>query len=392
MQHAGAQQGRDERTLRPNRAATAAGGEPAVSDDDVVAVAGHGEDLSAVAQAALEVEDSVAHEEAARGTAGAIATLLFRPDAAPHPFAVEDFSPITAADENFAWIDMSEYQEAQLHEVGALAGLHPAAIQAAAGGWRRPSLQRFRDHYYVSVTVPRLDTAATRVHAGQLDLFFGHNFLVSAHKLALPFADRLASRARQSPELVQLDSAYMLYLILDELLRYYEDQGERMEDDIEAMEQRALADPSEQFLADLLQLKRYVFALGRLAEQHREVFAAFLQPDFPFVSGDRVEPYFHDLRGRFDRLSQAFAGAKESVNGAFNIYVSHMSHRTNQIIKVLTIASILALPTTVILAFFGTSFDQLPLYTPVAFGLMLVLIPLVTGGILVAFRRNGWLS
>jgi magnesium transporter len=210
--------------------------------------------------------------------------------------------------------------------------------------------------------------------------------LVTAHKRPLPFADHLATRAHNSPELVAMDASFMLYLVLDETLAYYEVLNRHLQAEVELLEERALRDPTEAFLEHLLRFKRYAYALAQLAEQHRDVFAAFLRPDFPWVAGTEAEEYFRDLEARL---------AREAVVGAFDIDVSHMAHRTNQVIKMLTMVSTIILPATLIISLFGTSIGasvhDLPVQTPVGLALMLLCIALVSGGILWLFHRRDWL-
>jgi magnesium transporter len=158
------------------------------------------------------------------------------------------------------------------------------------------------------------------------------------------------------------------------------------------MEERALTDASDAFLGDLLALKRFVFAVHRLAGQHRAVLEAFLRPDFVLVGGEKIEPYFRDLEARLGRLLDALDAAKDGVNGAFDLYVSRVAHRTNGIMKVLTIVSVTLLPTTVVLGFFGTNFEEPRLATTVGFVAMVALIVLITVGIPALFARWGWLG
>jgi magnesium transporter len=286
---------------------------------------------------------------------------LFRPHGAPRPLELAELPRVVSADQNFAWVDLSEYGDEDLRGLRGLLRLDGAAVDAALSPWQRPTLDVFADQYFVSTTVAHTDPGGSRVRASELDLFVGRNFLVSAHKLPLPFGDRLLARARRSPELVPLDSAFMLYLVLDELLAYYEGLGEGVEDEVERMEERALTDPSEAVLPAILRLKRYAFAVSRLVDQHRAVFAAFRRADFPFVAGETVDPYYRDLQRRLERLVDTVLPAKEAANGAFAIYVSHMAHRTNRVMKLLTIVSTVLLPAGLILGFFGTHFDGLPL-------------------------------
>ncbi len=340
---------------------------------------------------AVEIEGSAAEESPAGGRRAAVRTWLFQTEQAPRAFPLPELPRIVSADRNFAWIDLDEYTAEDLRRVAGMLELHPAGVRATLSRWQRPRLDAHGDQCYVTVTVPRIDVTGYRVEAGQLDLFVGRNFLVSAHKHPLPFGGRVEARARQSPQLVGLDSAFMLYIVLDELVEYYEGLGERVQVEIERMEERALRDTSDAFLGDLLQFKRFAFALSRLADQHREVFAAFLRPDFTFVSGDETEPYFRDLQERLARLLDQSLAAREAVNGAFDIYVSQMSHRTNQIMKILTIVSTALLPASVILALFSASFEGLPNYGPVALVAMIATTVVFTMAITLAIRRRGWL-
>ncbi|HZS00577.1 MAG TPA: magnesium transporter CorA family protein [Chloroflexota bacterium] len=341
--------------------------------------------------AVVQVEGEVAPRSAPAAAPTTATAWLFREHTEPRQIALSDLPDLITDDANFVWVDLSEYAEADLRTLAKLLRLPALAVHTTLSVWQRPHLDVFQNQFFVAATVPYRDATAARVQASELDLFVGNTFLVSAHKRPLPFMERVLTRARQRPELASLDSAFMLYLLLDELLAYGEGLSEELENEIQRMEERALRDSSDTFLDDLLRFKRYSFAVGRLIDHHEEVFAAFLRPDFTFVSGDEVEPYFRDLDARLARLLDKMRATREAVNGAFDIYVSHMSHRTNQVMKVLTLVSTVLLPSTIILGFFGTNFQDVPLYGPVEFLVMVLLIALVSGVVILAFRRRGWI-
>ncbi len=322
-----------------------------------------------------------------------VTAWLFRAGQEPVAVAPQDLAALVAVEENFVWVDLSTYSSDGLREVGRLLGLHRKAMHAALSPWQRPRLAVYPDHFFTSATVARLDPAAYRVGAGELDLFAGRNYLVSAHKQPLPFAAHLLARARSSPELVTLDAAFMLYVVLDEVLAYYEELNEHMQAEIERMEERALRDTSDRYLEDLIRFKRYTFALAQLAEQHRAVFAAYLRPDFPWVAGEEVEDYFEDLEGRLARLLDALADNREAVNGSFEIYVSQMAHRTNAVIRTLTLVSTVLFSTSIVISLFGSTIQGLVTDTtkPIGFLVMVACIATVGATTLWVFRRRGWL-
>lgn len=383
---------RDERTSVDD-APQEPGASPARSTGDATLTAAPAPDVPPQAEGVVEVE-TAAPVVATRSDAAPPSTAyLFQPERDPVPVAVEDLARLVGSDDNFIWVDVCAYTAPDLLRIAEELRLTRRGVHTALSRWKRPRLDLAGDHFFVTATIPYLDSAAYRIQAHQLDLFVGRNYLVSAHQAPLPFGEGILARAHQNPAIVRDDSAYMLYILLDELLGYYEHVYEQMQGEIERMEERALSDTSDSFLEDLLRFKRYAFALSQLAEQHRPIFEAFLRADFPWVAGDDIEEYYSDLQDRLTRLSDALVSAKEAVNGAFDIYVSQMSHRTNNIMKVLTIVSTILLPASVILGFFGTSnLQNVPFLAQFpGFVLMVVSVVAVMVSVLVLLRRQGWL-
>ena len=291
------------------------------------------------------------------------------------------------------WVDLSEYGEPDLRNLSEMISLHPTSVNNTLSSWQRPRLDVYGDYFFVTATLPVAEPENYQVSASELDLFVDRNFLVSTHKRPLPFFEEVKERARQSPKLILQDATFLLYIILDTVLEHYEELTERVEDQAERMEERALKETSDELLREVLKLKRYTFALRRLVEQHRVILRAFLRPDFPFTAREEMEHYFRDLEERFQRLLGALSSAEGAVKGAFEIFISHVSHRTNQVMRTLTIVSILFLPPTLLVGFFGTNFVSSDpfLYQSVAFYVMMVAIVLTSIGSLFIFRRKGWL-
>lgn len=362
------------------------------SESAQLAVAGGGTEIAGPAQHVVDPEQAVAEFTPVEDTQREWAVWLYRPDQPPQRIEIGEIAELISHEDNLVWVDLLGSFEEDLRRIAPHLNLDPLELEVALSSWQRPRLDLYDDHYFVGATVASLDPEQYRVYAGQLNLLVGHNYLLTAHVQPMPFFQRVQARAQGNPELVRLDSAFMLYIILDELLAHYEGLMEQIQSETESVEERALTDLSDEFLPDLLHFKRYVSALHQLAGQHRAVFAAFLRPDFQFVSGEEVVPYFRDLGERLDYLLAALVSARDAINGAFDIYISHASHRTNQVMRVLTIVSTTLLPLTVIIAFFGTSFRSLPeLYSGGGFIAMLFIASTVTSGILLAFHRKGWL-
>jgi magnesium transporter len=342
------------------------------------------------------ISDALDTEGPADDTAGArtgrVTAWLFQEGAEPKQIDPDEVAELASDEAVFVWVDLDGYEPDDLEGVARRLDLPEAGVRLAVAGWQRPRLSVFGSLYVATVTVPHEQEDGQRVLASELDLFVGRNYLVSAHKEPLPFAGQALTRAAQNPSLLALDSAFLLSIFIDELLAHYEQLTERLEDEIETLEERALTDASDEFLEDLLHFKRVVFATHRLAAQHRPLLEAFLRPDFPLVGGEAIEPYLRDLEERLDRVLDALGAARDGVNGTFDLYVSRVAHQTNSIVTVLTVVSATLLPASVVLGFFGTSFQDPGIATPTGFLVMVLLLVITTGGSLWLFYRWGWLG
>lgn len=338
-------------------------------------------------------EDQALRREGGAATSAVASTAsawLFVDNRAPVEVPVTDLATHTAAGES-GWLDLSCYTPEELSSAAGQFGLPVSAVRIALQPWQRPRLSIYPDHFFVSATVARPDLATHRVHAAELDLFVGQNLLVSAHKLPLPFAGQLRARVQHSPELIQTDPAFIVYMILDELLAYYQELARQLQHDVELIEERALRETTDTFLEDLLRFKRYGSALSELAAEHQEVFAAFVRPDFHWVAGEQVEESFRDLNARLARLLTTLTAVRDAANGALDIHVSHVAHRTNQVIKVLTMASIVLFLASVLIALFGSNLQSIAVSGSLVFGIMVLTILLSVGATFIVFHWRGWL-
>ncbi len=155
-------------------------------------------------------------ETVASADAPAFVAWLFQEDTELRQVALEELPVLAADDACFVWVDLSGYAPSDLEQVAQQLDLPEAGVRVALAGWQRPRLGVFRDRFFVAVTVPHGELAEQRVLASELDLFVGRNYLVSAHKRPLPFAQRVLARAVQNPALLKLDSAFLLSILIDE--------------------------------------------------------------------------------------------------------------------------------------------------------------------------------
>lgn len=287
------------------------------------------------------------------------------------------------------WVDATGLTLDQVQTLAGHLGLIGSPFRPAYPSPHRPYLEAFSDHARAAILVPTLESAALPLE--KVIVLIADRFLLSAHGATLAFRSRVEERAAQHPRLVAEDSAFLLFILLDEWLHEVERITEELDERIEDMEERAIRDTSDTFLDDLVDLKELAFDLGQTVDRHHAVFDAMLNPDFPFVSGEIVEGHYRDLARRFDRRVSAIRDGRAAINNALNIFASSTAYRTNRIITLLTIISTVFIPMTVIFSFFGTNFGGIPLFTDRAFVVMWAIVVGVTAPILILLGRRGWL-
>ncbi len=247
---------------------------------------------------------------------------VFEPGVDPRSAALGDLPDLVSVDDNVVWVDLPSSAHASLRAVSELLDLHGQAVRAALAPGTRPGLDLYDRHLFFSATVPRPGVRAVDARAQRVDLFVGRNFVVSAHTQPLPFADRVQARARQDAALLRRDAAYLLYIVLDELLAYHAGfAGDACGASV-AVQERALRDTRDPFLTDLLHARREIALLAEAASEYRTVVAAVAQPDCPWTAGVEVSMGLADVTARLATLCDALDAAREATDGAFDLYLA----------------------------------------------------------------------
>jgi magnesium transporter len=193
----------------------------------------------------------------------------------------------------------------------------------------------------------------------------------------------------------------LLYMILDHLVDHYQPILDYLQDALDDLEDRALSKPRPEVLTEISFKKRELLNLRRIVAPQREVVAQLTRGDVPFIrEGTRV--FLRDVQDHLIRTVESVELYRDLVLGARDIYLSSISNNLNQIMKVLTIITVVALPATIVTSFFGMNFNSDPntgvpgwrwiLNHPAGFWLALVFILLLVGGLLFMFWRNRWLG
>jgi magnesium transporter len=303
------------------------------------------------------------------------------------------------------WLDMDKPSDDELALLDEVFGFHPLAIEDTIQYNQRPKIESYNHigdtcnsgYFYMVIHGPDLSTFKEKLRTKELDIFVSERYLVTCHdETMLSVLDAL-TKVRAGPGAV-LDAGVdmLLHYILDHVIDHYLPILDWMQEQIDELEEEAVGDPSQDLLVRIGQKKRELLNLRRVIAPQREVLAQLTRGDVPFIR-EQARVYLRDVQDHLTRAVETIEIYRDLVLGARDIYLSSLSTRLNQIMKTLTVISVVALPLTVVTSFFGMNFsaevkvfDRI-LNSPVGFMVAMTLMVCLAAGLLLLFRKRKWL-
>jgi magnesium transporter len=274
--------------------------------------------------------------------------------------------------------------------------LKPFALKAStldrlARPRTRPRLELHGEYFVLSVAV--LAGAEGEARGSWLDLVAGRNFVLTLHQGALAFLGELDTSIELDTPVGELDAPSFSAVLLDALLTSYLGVVDDFEGSIDHLDGLALRGTRRDLLGELVRLRRGIAAVRRTLIAQRPIFAALARADFEAVAlaGPTAAGRFRTLEGRFEGALAAIEGARDLMLGTFEIHMSRTAQRTNEIMKVLTLTSVLLLPGALIAGVMGMNF-KVPLFDDAGnFYLIVGAIALIALLTALGARLRGWL-
>ncbi|WP_028490327.1 magnesium/cobalt transporter CorA [Thiothrix lacustris] len=289
------------------------------------------------------------------------------------------------------WLDVTGVNDpAAIRELGETFGLHPLALEDVLNSGQRPKIDFTEHHAFLVLNLPHL--VGDEILLEQVSLFVGKGHLLSFCSGDGKAFEPVRERLRQGFGRIRSRGVeYLLYALVDVVIDsgfpLLEDLGEQIED----LEERVLENPHKRILNTLHQLKRDLLLLRRALWPQREVISRLIQHDGELVD-ETMRPYFSDCYDHAVQIIDLIETYREMLSGMLDIYLSSLSNRMNDIMRVLTVIATIFIPLTFIVGVYGMNFTHMPeLHWQYGyFGVWGIMIALAIG-MLIAFKRHKWL-
>ncbi len=294
-------------------------------------------------------------------------------------------------DGELLWLDLEAPTHDEADILRTAFGFHPLSLEDCWHEPQAPKADDYGDYLFMVVHGVRYDAATEEFTTHELNIFLGPNYLVTFHSFHSRSIEAAQNYVRRTSSVLLRGMDFMLHQILDRLIDNYFPKMEILEDKIEELEAAVFMDPKPELLNTMFELRHHVVHLKRVAAQEREVFAAVTRGAFPFIS-DRAQLYFRDVYDHIFRIVETADNHREAINIIMQAYLSMVSNKLNNTMRVLTVIATMMLPLTVIIGSYGMKFKYMPeIEWHYGYYFVLVFMLFVSGGMSVFFRRRNWL-
>ena len=291
------------------------------------------------------------------------------------------------------WVDVQGFgSEPTLRAVAELFSLHPLTLADATNVPQRAKSEIRPEHHVIVARAPN-PSQRDRVEAPQVFMLLGPNYLLSFQDHHFGFFDPVRERIRAGlGPIRKLGADYLAYALVSAMVDHYFPVLEGFSEDIEALEDRVHGESPPEVLEELHRVRRGLVVLRRVGWPQREALRALVVEPSPFIS-DEVRDYLRSAEQHMTQAMEAVDSARETTSGLVELYLSNVSQRTNEVMKVLTLMASVFIPLTFIAGIYGMNFEYMPeLHQQNGYAAALAGMTAMAAAMVVWFYRKGWIG
>jgi magnesium transporter len=291
------------------------------------------------------------------------------------------------------WINIDGLHEVDVIEkIGGCFNLHPLVLEDIVHTEQRPKLEDYEDYLFIICKMLFYDHNEEQVMVEQFSMILGPHYLITFQEGLGDVFDPIRERLRKGKGRIRkMGADYLAYALLDAIVDSYFIVLEKMGESLEVLEDEVVAGPTPETLQSIHYLKRELIFLRKALWPLREVVGVLERRDSHLVD-EKTTVYLRDVYDHTIQVIETVETYRDMVTGMLDVYLSGLSNRMNEVMKVLTIMATLFIPLTFIAGVYGMNFKHMPeLQWAWGYPLIWGVMALVAGAMLLYFRSKRWL-
>ncbi|HEY5584390.1 MAG TPA: magnesium/cobalt transporter CorA [Ruminiclostridium sp.] len=305
---------------------------------------------------------------------------------------LDDLSQLKRGNETIKWINLEGLHEVDvLAKIGEVFKLHPLVMEDILDTDQRPKIE-FNDEYmYISAKMLFYDTKISEFNIEQVSIVFGKDFIISFSERDTDVFEPVIQRLKQSMSRIRKQGAdYLAYCLLDVTVDNYFNVLETFSDEIEAIEDEMVIHTTNNTLTTIQKSKRQILFLHKAVWPLRDVLSSLERGESDLIK-DTTEIYTRDLYDHVVQIMDTTETLRDILSSMLDVYLSSVSNRMNEIMKVLTIFSTVFMPLTFMVGVYGMNIKNMPeLNWYWTYPTLWLIMISIVAGMLYYFKRKKW--
>jgi len=290
------------------------------------------------------------------------------------------------------WMNMDGIHDINLlRTIGNTFSIHPLTLEDILNTEHRPKMEEYDTYLFMVLKLFTLSEDLDELEIEQVSFALGKNFVISFQEKQGDVFDEVRNRIRAGKGKIRNQGPdYLTYALIDAVVDSYFLVLEHIGDRIETLEEELLVSPNPDMPEEIHSLKRSLILLRKSISPMREVIGGFLHNESGLIR-DPTKIYLRDVQDHIIQLIDTIQSHRDILSGLLDLYLSSISQRMNEVMKILTIIATIFIPLTFIAGIYGMNFEYMPeLKWRLAYPTLWVLMLGMFGGMVYFFRKKKW--
>jgi len=291
------------------------------------------------------------------------------------------------------WINIDGIHEIEIIEkIGTHFDLHPLTLEDIVHTEQRPKMEDFEHYIYVVLRLLIFDEIENEINAEQISIILGSNFIISFQEMEGDVFNHVKDRIRNGKGRIRkMGADYLAYALIDAIVDNYFVILEKLGEKIESIEEELVTNPRPETLQTIHELKREMIFLCKSVWPLREVVNSMERGESSLIQ-DSTTVYLRDVYDHTIQVIDTIETFRDMLSSMLDIYLSSISNKMNEVMKVLTIIATIFIPLTFIAGIYGMNFRYMPeLEWHYGYFTLWIVILIIASLMILYFRKRDWL-
>jgi magnesium transporter len=292
-----------------------------------------------------------------------------------------------------SWLNVSGLHKPEIiDKIGDEYDIHSLTLEDILNTEQRPKVEIYDDYVFIVLKMLQYNDQKKELDAEQVSLILGQNYLITFQEKEGDVFDRVRSWIEKGQGRIRKKGAdYLAYALIDAVVDHYFLVLERFGDRIENLEEKVFSDPDSAMVSEIQKMKGDLIYIRKSVWPLRESVNILLRDELNFINSENMV-FLRDLYDHIIQVIDTVETFREMSSGLLDVYLSSISNRMNEVMKVLTIIATIFIPLTFIAGIYGMNFQYMPeLEVPWAYPVVWAVFVIVAIVMVLYFRRKKWL-